>query len=246
MKQNIEIVSLIYKSVIYLKYIVKQLKSDLCKVDGWDVGIRIVANDANDGVLKALEQIEMPYTIFNNLDKNEYYMNRVYRCYNYCVITSNYDNICLINSDNGFSNGWLSNLLKHHNGINIPCSRLVESGKMTSGKYGISHNFGKTCDEFEFSFNDWLFWADKHKEGRVDTGGLYMPGIFEKRRFIESGMYPEGNIYSYGKVGSMVGGVKRTGDEFFFHEVLEKKFGMKHITVFDSLIYHIQEGEKDE
>jgi len=209
MNKNVEVVALIYKSVTYLKYIVNQLNSTFCKADGWDVGVRIVANDATDAVLEALRAIEIPYTIFNNSNKDEYYMNRVYRCYNYCVTTSNYDNICLINSDNGFSNDWLSNLLKHHDGTNIPCSRLVESGKMGSGMYGVSNNFGKTCEEFEDNFNEWLVWADQHKEDRVLAGGLYMPSIFEKQRFIDSGMYPEGNIYNDGVAGSLVGGAAR-------------------------------------
>lgn len=246
MKQNVEVVSLIYKSTTYLDYIVKQLKSEFCKAEGWDVGVRVVANDATDSVLAALKGIKIPYTVFNNFDKNEYYMNRVYKCYNYCVVTSEYDNICLINSDNGFSCGWLYNLLKHHDGVNIPCSCLVESGKMLSGMYGISNNFGRTCAEFESRFDEWLLWVDQCGEDRTAPGGLYMPAIFEKRRFIESGMYPEGNIYSDGKAGSMVGSVLRTADEFFFHDVLEKRFGMKHVTVFNSIVYHIQEGEKDE
>jgi len=31
-----------------------------------------------------------------------------------------------------------------------------------------------------------------------------------------------------------------------FEEILEKKYGMTHITALDSLVYHFQEGEKDE
>ncbi len=246
MKKNIEVVSLIYKSTKYLKYIVNQLRNEFCKVLGWDVGIRIVANDATEKVLDALKDIEIPFSIFNSPDKNEYYMNRVYRCYNYCVTSSEYANVCLINSDNGFSKDWLSNLLKHHDGINIPCSRLIESGKMESGRYGVSNNFGRTCEEFESRFDEWSTWSNNFKEDKIAPGGLYMPAVFDRQRFIESGMYPEGNIYSDGRVGSLIGGVIRTADEFFFNEVLCKKFDMKHITVFDSLVYHIQEGEKDE
>jgi hypothetical protein len=123
---------------------------------------------------------------------------------------------------------------------------LIESGKMGSGRHGIIQNFGKTCNEFKNRFDEWLIWADNFKEDKAVSGGLYMPVIFEKQRFIESGMYPEGNIYSGGKAGSMIGNVTRTADEFFFNEVLCKKFGMKHTTVFDSLVYHIQTGEKDE
>lgn len=244
MNKNIEIVTLIYKSTTYLKYIVNQLNSELCKADGWNVGVRVVANDPTDEVTEELKNIEIPYTVFSNPDKNEYYMNRVYRCYNYCVTSSEYDNVCLINSDNGFSRDWLSNLLRHHDGNNIPCSRLIESGKMPSGQYGVSKNFGVTCVEFDNNFEEWLRWADEFKEDRVMPGGLYMPVIFEKQRFIDSGMYPEGNIYRDGRAGSLVGDAVRTGDEFFFNEVLGKRFGMKHITVFNSLSYHMQEGEK--
>lgn len=246
MEKNIEIISLIYKSTVYLNYIVRQLTSKFCSVADWNVGVRIVANDPTDRIIYSLENIEIPYTIFNNSDPNEYYMNRVYRCYNHCVTTSEYDNICLINSDNGFSSGWLSNLLKHHDGTNIPCSRLVESGKMTSGMYGVSNNFGRTSEEFEANFDSWLLWTERHKENKLSVGGLYMPAVFEKARFVDGGMYPEGNIYSDGNPGSLVGAVHRTADEFFFNEILGKRFGMKHVTVFDSLVYHIQEGEKDE
>ena len=125
MKKNIEVVSLIYKSVQYLHFIYEQLKSDMCKVDGWDVSVRIVANDATDEVIDELKKLDINYTIYNNPDSNEFYLNRVYRAYNFCVESSKYDNVCLVNSDDGFCEGWLENLLKHHDGINIPCSRLV-------------------------------------------------------------------------------------------------------------------------
>ena len=71
-----------------------------------------------------------------------------------------------------------------------------------------------------------------------------MPCVFETQRFIESKMYPEGNIYhnGIGKLGIMI----KSGDAYYFQNILENKYDMKHITVFDSLVYHIQEGEKDE
>ena len=131
--KNVEIVSLVYKSVKYLHFICEQLNSDLCKAQGWSVGVRIVANDATDEVLLELEKMDIKYSVFNNPDPNEFYLNRVYRAYNYAVTSSEYDNVCLVNSDDVFCNDWLANLLKHHDGINIPCSRLIESGKMDSG-----------------------------------------------------------------------------------------------------------------
>ena len=57
MNKNVEVVTLVYKSVKYLHFICDQLQSDLCKVDGWNVGVRVVANDATPEVLKELENI---------------------------------------------------------------------------------------------------------------------------------------------------------------------------------------------
>lgn len=143
MEKNIEIIGMIYKSVDYLNLLCDQLRSDACKVDGWDVGIRIIANDATPEVLNALKQQEVPYSIYEDPKPNDFYLNRVYRCWNHAGQTSVYNNICFVNSDMMFSPNWLSNLLKHHDGNSIPCSRLVESGKLRSGAYGIEKDFGK-------------------------------------------------------------------------------------------------------
>jgi len=250
-KNNVEVVSLIYKSIEYLHFIADQLKSDLCKVDGWDVGVRIVANDATKEVLEELPKLGIPYTVFNNPDPDEFYLNRVYGAYNFCVTSSEYDNVVLVNSDDRFSEGWLENLIKHHDGVNIPCSRLIESGKMASGKHGVNlgdNHFGRR--PLEFDVGGWDKWAEEHKEDRTEPHGLYMPCLLNKKQFTDAGLYPRGNIFHEGD-GLVCGypndrPVFMAGDDFFFHEILEAKHGMKHITAFDSLVYHIIEGEKDE
>lgn len=241
---NIEIISLIYKSTQYLDLIVSELKKDYCKVEGWEVGIRVVANDANEKVLNKLKGIGVPYTTYNDSKPNDYYLNRVYRCWNFSGQTSQYENICFVNSDMVFSEDWLKNLLKHHDSTTIPCSRLVESGKMLSGQHAVSKNFGRHPNEIDY--NGWTNYVETNKKPEARVGGLYMPCVLKKDRFVESGMYPEGNIYVDGKAGSTVGHVVKSGDDYYFHSVLENRFEMKHITVFDSLVYHIQEGELDE
>lgn len=241
MKKELEIISLIFKSVDYLDLIYKELKSDKCKVDGWDINYRIVANDATDDVLQKLKSLDIPHTIYNDPNPNDYYLNRVYRCWNFAGETSTFENICFVNSDMVFSNGWIENLLKHHDGNNIPTSRLVESGKMRSGTYGISVDCGKTPTNINYEL--WEKVNLSLREDITHNGGLYMPCIFEKNRFLESGKYPEGNIYPDG-IGTLNGWVLQSGDDWYFKK-LELEYGMKHITVFDSLVYHIQEGEKD-
>lgn len=240
-KKNIEIVSLIFKSCDYLDLIHKELESDNCKVDGWDVSYRIVANDATQEVITKLKSLGIPYTLYNDSKPDDYYLNRVYRCWNFAGETSTSDNICFVNSDMIFSKDWLVNLLKHHDGSNIPCSRLVESGKMLSGTHGISYNCGRGPKEINYEL--WGQVVNQTKSDMVSKGGLYMPCVFEKSRFIESGMYPEGNIYTDG-IGTL-NGFLESGDSWYFKK-LERVYGMTHITVFDSLVYHIQEGEKDE
>ena len=243
MKKNIELITLIYKSIDYLDLMVKQFKSDLVKLDGWDVGVRIVANDATKEVVDHLKKSGIEHTIYNNPDPNEYYVNRMYKAYNHSVETSKYDNVCLLNSDMVFSKDWLLNLLKHHDGINIPTARLVESGKMMSGTHGVSFNCGRSAKKIDFAL--WEKFSEHIKINEVHEKGLFMPCVFEKNRFIESGMYPEGNIYKDG-IGTLhPHGVIQSGDDWYFRK-LEKEYNMKHITVFDSLIYHVQEGEKDE
>ena len=234
MRKNVEVISLIYKSVDYLNLITNELKSNKCVVDGWDVGIRLVLNDATEEVIEAVKDLDIPYTIYNDKNPSEYYLNRVYRCWNFAGQSSDYDNICFVNSDMVFSEDWLKNLLEFHDGMNIPCSRLVESGKMQSGTHGVSNNLGKHPHEIQFG--KWDAYVKSISRHSAHLGGLYMPCIFEKTRFVESGMYPEGNVW--------VGNRYQSGDDYFF-KALTKNYGMKHVTIFDSLVYHIQEGEMD-
>lgn len=240
MKKELEIIALIFKSIDYLELIYNELKSNKCKVDGWNINCRIVANDATEEVLEKLKSLDIPYTIYNDPKPNDYYLNRVYRCWNFAGESSNFDNICFVNSDMVFSNGWLENLLSYHDGINIPTSRLVESGKMNSGTHGVSCDCGRHPKQINYDL--WEKISESMKENIAHPMGLYMPCVFEKKRFIESGKYPEGNIYTDG-IGTLNGFVQ-SGDDWYFRK-LESIYGMKHITVFNSLVYHIQEGEKD-
>ena len=64
MKRNVEIVSLVYKSVAYLEFIAEQLKRECCKVPGWDVGVRVVLNDADPKVLERSKSMDVPITVY--------------------------------------------------------------------------------------------------------------------------------------------------------------------------------------
>ena len=238
---------MIYKSIDFLDFIVDQFSSDICKSENIKIGFRIICNDASYKVLEHIKTKPIKYSIYNDQNPNDYYLNRVYRAWNYGGMNSKFDNIIFVNSDMAFSEGWIDALFRHHNGKNIPCSRLVESGRLEVGAgipnrgWAREHNFGTHPKNFNNKA-----WLESAKISRLDkTGslGLYMPCLFETKRFIESGMYPEGNIYQDG-VGTLNGFVQ-SGDDWYFKK-LNKEYDMKHVTVFDSLVYHIQEGEKSE
>jgi len=246
MNKNIEIISLIFKSKDYLRSIINEFLQDYSKSDGWDVGYRIVANDATPEVIAEMKKYEkelpdafrMDY--YNNPSPEKFYMKRVYDAWNYCVESTEYDNVCLTGSDHIWSSDWLDNLLKHHDGVSIPCCRLVESGKMPSGKYAVNamrelgYNFGYNVRNFPRK--KWEEYATGIKEDSHGIGGLYMPVVFKTTRFLEAGGY-ESEKYS-------VNPYFMPDTKLF--EKLISKYEMRHITIFDSLVYHIQEGEKDE
>lgn len=250
MNKNIELVCLIYKSKKYLNFIYNQLKGDLCKSSNWKVGYRLVANDPTPEIETMLKDLNIPHTIYRDAKPNDFYLNRVYRCWNFGATSSQYDNVCFINSDMAFSKNWLDNLLSYHDGINIPCSRLVESGRIGVAveRHGIPKNFGMTPETF--NADAFQKYADQISKNETAPSGLLMPCVFEKRRFLDAGMYPPGNVF-------LINGVKyagypndrpvyKPGDVYFFEDILEKKYGMRHITVMNSIVYHVQEGEKSE
>lgn len=246
--RTLDLIAMVYKSIEYTEFIVSELSDTLNNeiIEGWNLRARIVANDPEPALTDFIEE-EYPYPMknfsfeyYNDPKPKDYYLNRVYRCWNYAGFSSSADSICFINSDMLFSKDWLRNLLKHHNGKNIPCSRLVESGKMPSGKYAISKDFGRSPNNLDRE--GWRAYAESIKQDTAPWQGLYMPCIFETKRFIESGGYPEGNMHAGGP-GDINSQWLQSGDDWYFQK-LEREYGMKHVTVFDSLVYHIQEGEK--
>jgi cellulose synthase/poly-beta-1,6-N-acetylglucosamine synthase-like glycosyltransferase len=229
--QKIVVICLIYKSIGYTKFVLDSFKKYTKNVE-----FLFIANDATDTVKNFLKDNKINHLIFENQDKNEYYINRIYKAYNYGAQSTNADIIVFVNSDMAFSSNWIKNLLRELTENRIVTSRLIESGKLRSGKYAISKNFGTSYKEF----NDENFQQFVHHFGKrkVAEGGLFMPCAIYRDTFLKSGGYPHGNRQdSSGKITS--------GDRIFFYEKL-KSIGVKHYTVYDSLVYHIQEGELDE
>lgn len=241
-KPKFSIVCLIYKSVKWLKLVHEQVHK---YTDLSDKEFFFIANDANDQVLDYLKNNYIPHYEYNSTDdqKKEWYINNVYRAWNYGAEKAKGEYIVFVNSDMCFSQGWFESLLSAYNGKNIVSSRLVESGRLRSGIYGIEKNFGNNTNDYqEDNFNKFV---SEIRINKTKKGGLYMPLFIRKSDFTGVGMYPEGNlkigaeIYSeeYAKQGEEL----ISGDAILIEKLNRK--GINHITSFDSLVYHFQEGE---
>jgi hypothetical protein len=241
--KTIEVISLIYKSVNYANFIIDQLTRYAVDFDDWKVSFRLVANDPTTALERHLVQSRVNHTIFRNQNPEEYRMNRIYKAYNEAGFTSKAEYVCFVNSDMAFSPNWLKNLVKHCASSRILTSRLVEAGKMPSGLHGISNYFGNTPQ----SYNEQAFlnFASQIAADEIHPNGLYMPVLISTSLFRQSHGYPPGNIYVDG-AGTCQGGVIKSGDAYYFEDVLKANFGVSHFTVFDSVVYHFQEGESDE
>ena len=190
-KPGTTFVCLIYKSVKWLQLFYEQF---LKYTDMTNNEFYFVANDANEEVLEYLRCNRIPHYEYNNSEsqRQEWYINNVYRAYNFGIRQAKGDYVVLLNSDMTFSKGWYENLflgLKHDNCV---CSRLVESGRYRSGTYGIERNFGMSVDTYdEVGFNE---YACEISKDVIADGGLYMPLLARVSDLLQVGLYPEGNI----------------------------------------------------
>ena len=238
---KVSVVCLIYKSPEYARFVHESFNRHTGDRQGpryGNVEFTFVANDPTDRLLGFLRSAGLSHTVFRNPDPGEYYLNRVYRAWNHggMAAAAKSDVVVFVNSDMAFSPGWLDNLLKRLDMGTIVTSRLVESGKLRSGRHAVEKNFGTTHTKFD----DGAFqkFASEISRNKTLPGGLFMPCALYADTFRRSGGYPLGNR-------TEPDGTVTSGDAVFFYETL-KAMGVSHVTAFDSIVYHVQEGEKDE
>lgn len=242
-RPKISIVCLIFKDVNWLEFVYQQV---LKHTNLDENEFFFVANGATQEVKDYLYINHIPHYIYDHDDaqKNEYYINNVYRAYNFGVQKSKGNFAVLINSDMAFTDGWLENLMKNYNGKNCVASRLVESGKLTPGKYGVAKNFGYNFDLY--NEEDFYSYALELKEDRLVDGGLYMPLLINVESFKKIRGYPEGNINVGSDIFEPVIALSNnnviSGDAVLMDRL--NTIGIAHQTAFDSIVYHFQEGEK--
>ena len=246
--KKISYVCLIYKSTKWLKFVYEQFHKHTKLNDGDE--FYFVANDAYPEVLDYLNQNpHIKHYIHNNTEnqKKEWYINNVYRAWNTAAKNANGDYVVFLNSDFAFSPNWEVNLIKRIDDNNCVCSRLVERGILRSGTYGIEKNFGNNYSDY----NEEMFikYVDEIKEDKVCNGGLYMPLLIKKTHLEMVGYYTEGNIRAdsldiFNPTIAKKGESVISGDVVLMEKL--KRFNIRHVTSFDSIVYHFQEGEMRE
>ncbi len=246
----ISIISLIYSGVDWLEFQYAEMIKLQKELGPGEVEILFVANDANVEVADFLTQNNIPHVIApGRKHKNEWYINSVYRGYNFGVDQAKGKYVLLTNSDMSYVPGFLYRILKHINKNSILVGKLIESGRLTPGALAIERNLGKKLKSFKR--RKFYKLASKISSDSVSEGGLFMPCLIEKEVFISAGGYPEGNIlkkdldaYLNKEKYSFAGPLdpQISGDTAFFMSL--KKIGINHITVNSALAYHFQEGEK--
>jgi len=242
-RPKITIFSLIYKDIDWLDFMYHQL---LKYTPLEDVEFYFIANDADESVISYMKENYIPFYDYKNTKEHrkEHYINNVYRAYNYGVTKAKGDFVLMLNSDMAFSEGWLESLLSHCDEGTCISSRLIEQGKLRTGKYGLEKNFGDSWQHYKEE--EFQAYVSSIKSNETKEGGLYMPLLIRKADFEAVGGYPEGNIVpgtdifnpEIAKAGQPV----ISGDTAFIEKLAS--IGVKHFTAFDSVVYHFQEGEK--
>ena len=234
---KISIACLIYKSIPYLKFVYTNIYEHTPMLRTGEAEFYFICNNATEEVKNYLKENNIPHYIFETEPQPAYPQNigYIYGAWNFAVERAKGEVVVLVNSDMAFSKDWLENLLKRLDKGKAVSSLSVESGKIPSLlTHTIVKNFGRTPETFqEEKFEQ---FAEILKEDTEQPHGVFMPMAIHKENFINAGGYPEGNRILLG--GNI------SGDWIFFNERLAR-IGIRHVTSFDSVIYHIQIGETD-
>lgn len=246
---KISIACLIYKSTRWLDFVYEQVKKHTTLDETTE--FYFVANDACEKVLLHLKNKNIPHYIHNNSEeqRSEWYINNVYRAFNYAGKMARGEYIVFINSDMAFSPGWLDILYERVSNPIYPtyqsavCSRPIERGVLRSGTYGIEKNFGNVPEDY--NEKEFLDYIDTIRVKECHDSGLYMPMLIRKEHMEKIGYYPEGNICPgsdlFHPVYAKLGEPCIPGDQVLINKL--KTIGVQHYTSFDSIVYHFQQGE---
>jgi len=239
---KITVATLIYANPKYLEFVFNSLLGVWNRVaedkkveylvvanDPWDCVVDYLNSDAWNNAIAARANIRV--VVHRNENPNDWWIQNVYNAWNRALNECKTERICFVNSDMAFTHSWLDNLNKYPLDLVIPTSRLVESERMPSLPGLIGKNFGQTIKSFRK--DDFEEFAAGISEESYSIGvGAYMPSLFQTDI-----------LKSVGGWTKNTNGIP--GDRITFYKLWEK-FGLKHIMVNDSIVYHLQRGESAE
>ena len=246
----ITIVSLIYSGIDWLEFQYGELLKLKREFGPGEVEILFVANDPTDEVAKFLVENCIPHIHAPGKSySDEWYINSVYRAYNHGAKSASGKYLLFVNSDMAYAPGFLHAMAtKAHDNVYL-VGKLVESGRLLPAAIAIKKNFGKTLKTFRRK--SFYRFAEKIAKETQDEGGLFMPCLVSRERFLALGGYPEGNIRKESHGAYLHSGVYSaarqreplvTGDRAFVDRFIVA--GGVQTTSNLAIVYHFQEGEK--
>ena len=142
-KPLVTLISLIYCSVEWLEFEYAELLKVARYFAEGSIEILFVANNPTSDVLSFLQENLIPHVVADTQrSSDEWFINYVYRGYNEGVKAARGDYVFLTNSDMAYAPGCLQSLLREATPNRLLTSRLVELGRLQTGKYGIEKDFG--------------------------------------------------------------------------------------------------------
>lgn len=219
----VTVACLVYKNPEWLSFVLEGLA---WSKNATPYRTLVVGNDAERDVVET-GRLDVDH---RNEDPGEHYLARVYRAWNRAMQEAQTELVCLINSDMYVSDYWLDELMGTYerDRHSLPCSLLVESGRIPSAMPEYVKSFGLSPESFDA--NGWASHAKSiRKIGQTEPGRLFMPVLFERSVFLRLGGYPIGNPPG------------TTGDKDLFGRFA--RAGFRHLTCLGSVVYHVQEGE---
>lgn len=242
---KVSIVCMIYKSPRFADWVYESVMKYTPMVHTGEAEFYFIANDPTEEVVSHLREKGYPFKIALHEKLNEQqlaelgfenreYLHRVYQAWNQGILCAKGERVCLINSDNYFSDNWLENLLKYSDYDTYVVPKLIEPRSRFGGYFWCADNkeYGKTPDTF--LQDEFIRYADRIRRVGIRRLGVFQPCLFYKDVAIKAGLYPEGNLIN--KDGSIT-----TGDTSFSNTL--RRMNVKHITSLDSIVYHLGEGE---
>lgn len=251
MDAKVTIICLVYQSTDYAKCFYESLQQHTPELQTGEARLMIIANDATEEMLAFLRENNYPFIEHRNpkcniedLNQRGYagpdYIARVYNGYNCGIQNADTPEIVLMNSDNFVSSGWLKNLRKRLDKNHVVSPVLVQPHGVfpnpINGTHSLVMDFGCGLESFKKNEARFVAWAETIKQNSVGIGNPFMPLLLYKWQAELAGGFPEGNI------ADIDDKIKFSGDTYFFRKL--DLLGITHINSNDSVIYHLQEGEK--